>query len=138
MSEILGTVNRRFDFDFTDADKIAVEQWAADMMGDGSIIAQARSNTFETFSMANADTVMEEGVRQERTEPEVLSKLLANAQAWRSSEMPCCVRCTGRRSSRLSLTPPGCSLLGARTHIAAYGGLRVRLRHAPAQPARSI
>ena len=82
LSEILGTVNRRFDFDFTDADKIAVEQWAADMMGDGSIIAQARSNTFETFSMANADAVMEKAFARNERNPEVLSKLLANAQAW--------------------------------------------------------
>ena len=82
LSEILGAMNQRFDFDFTDADKIAVDQWTADMMSDGSIVAQARSNTFETFSMANADAVMEKAFARNERNPEVLSKLLANTQAW--------------------------------------------------------
>ena len=82
LSEILGAVNQRFDFDFTEADKIAVDQWAADMMDDNSIMAQARSNTFETFSMANADAVMEKAFARNERNPEVLSKLFANAHAW--------------------------------------------------------
>ncbi|MDU8928316.1 type I restriction endonuclease [Alisedimentitalea sp. MJ-SS2] len=82
LSEILGLVNERFNFDFTDADKIAVDQWTADMMADASVVAQARSNTFENFSMANADVVMEKAFERNERNPEVLSKLMSNAEAW--------------------------------------------------------
>jgi type I restriction enzyme R subunit len=82
LSEILGTVNQRFNYDFTDADKIAVDQWAADMMADEAVVAQARTNSFENFTMANADAVMEKAFARNERNPEVLAKLLGNAEAW--------------------------------------------------------
>ena len=82
LSDILGAVNLRFSFDFTDADKLSVDQWAADMNADPAVLAQARSNTFETFSMANADAVMEKAFARNERNPEVLAKLMGNAAAW--------------------------------------------------------
>lgn len=82
LSEILGSVNERFNFDFSDADKIAVDQWAADMMADAAVVAQARTNSYENFTMANADAVMEKAFARNERNPEVLAKLLGNAEAW--------------------------------------------------------
>ena len=82
LSDILGDVNKRFDFDFTDADRLTVEQWAADLSEDAAVVAQARSNSFENFAMANADAVMEKAFARNERNPEVLSKLMGNAEAW--------------------------------------------------------
>lgn len=82
LSEILGQVNERFNFDFSDADKLAVDQWAADMVADASVVAQARTNSYENFTMANADAVMEKAFARNERNPEVLAKLLGNAEAW--------------------------------------------------------
>ena len=75
-------MNQRFSFEFSEGDKIAVEQWAADMLDDEIIIAQARGNSYDNFHMANSDIVMEKAFARNERNPEVLTKLLANAQAW--------------------------------------------------------
>ena len=82
LSDVLGDVNKRYDFDFTEADRLTVEQWTADLGEDVAVVAQARSNSFENFAMANSDAVMEKAFARNERNPEMLSKLMGNAEAW--------------------------------------------------------
>ena len=82
LSAILGYVNKRFDFNFTEADKLTIEQWVADLGEDAGVVAQARSNSFETFAMANADAVIEKAFARNERNAKVLSRLMSDPEAW--------------------------------------------------------
>lgn len=49
LSEIIRTVNDRFGTEFTDADRLLIDQVIEDCLQDADLAAQARSNTMENF-----------------------------------------------------------------------------------------
>lgn len=58
LSEIIKTVNTRFGTDFTDADRLLIEQVIEDCLQDQDLANQAKSNTVENFKYGFDDVVL--------------------------------------------------------------------------------
>jgi type I restriction enzyme R subunit len=58
LSEIIKTVNTRFGTEFTDADKLFIDQVIEDCLQDTELASQARSNTLENFSYGYNDKAL--------------------------------------------------------------------------------
>jgi type I restriction enzyme R subunit len=58
LSEIIKTVNTRFGTEFTDADKLLIDQVIEDCLQDAELAAQAKSNTMENFAFGYNDKVL--------------------------------------------------------------------------------
>lgn len=58
LSEIIKTVNTRFGTEFTDADKLFIDQVIEDCMQDAELAAQAKSNTLENFAYGYNDKAL--------------------------------------------------------------------------------
>ncbi|MBD0367994.1 MAG: hypothetical protein ICV53_18055 [Flavisolibacter sp.] len=64
MSEIIQAVNTRFGTEFTDADRLLIEQVIEDCIQNQDVANQAKSNTMENFKYRFDDVVITKWVER--------------------------------------------------------------------------
>jgi len=78
LSEIIQTLNDRFQTDFTDADRLLFDQVVADLKKDTDLAQQARENDLEQFKFAFDPKAMEALLSRVERNDSISSQLMSN------------------------------------------------------------
>jgi type I restriction enzyme R subunit len=80
LSEIIRTVNERFGTEFTEADRLLIDQVIEDYVADEDIASQARSNTIENFKFGFDDAFLGKWIDRMDQNKELFAKVLDDDQ----------------------------------------------------------
>lgn len=76
LSEIIGILNKKFGIDFTEADKLLLDQIIADITADVKLGEQARSNSMANFKFGFDDVYFEKWIARMDQNQELFAKIM--------------------------------------------------------------
>lgn len=79
LSEIISTINKRFATDFTDADRLLIQQIVEDCTADSKLADQAKSNTIDNFKFGFDDVYMQKWIERMDQNQELFLRVMENA-----------------------------------------------------------
>ena len=80
LSDILAEINARFDFDFTEQDRILLDQYEAEWMADQHLGDQAVNNDLENFMLVFSKLFMSTIVSRMDANEDILKKILDQSE----------------------------------------------------------
>lgn len=80
LSEIIKIVNDRFGTDFTDADRLLIEQIVEDCVNDETLTDQARSNTMDNFKFGFEDIYFQKWIERMEQNKELFTKVMDDVE----------------------------------------------------------
>jgi len=78
LSEIIKTINTRFGTEFTDADRLLIEQVIEDCVQDQDLAHQAKSNTVDNFKYGFDDVVLGKWIERMDQNHEFFKNIMDN------------------------------------------------------------
>lgn len=76
LSEIINLLNKRFQTEFNDADKLFFDQIEAELLGDVKLGEQARSNSLENFKFGFEDVFLDKLIGRMEQNQDIFSKMM--------------------------------------------------------------